>query len=330
MNMLSIIVPVYNKEKYIDECIQSLLAQIYTEFELILVNDGSTDGSLLKCVEYAKKDSRIRLIDQQNQGVSAARNKGLEAATGSYIGFIDSDDTIAPDMYEALIKNALEQNADISVCGMDVIMLNKPVSTLKYSEKVSYRHRDALYMFLNGAFNYSANNKIVRSDIIKHIRFEGAIYEDILFMSKVFLAADVVTFDPIVGYYYRVRDNSTSMSRFGKPYFETIKVSSEIVELVSREDSEVIAAAKAFDVMANISLLNLLLIAGKNKFSSTYAEVCCHLNRRKVFIKNDPHVARKHKYAYLLHKLSPSLYSSFMYLYCWITGSEVITRTRNK
>ncbi|MFD0766880.1 glycosyltransferase [Mucilaginibacter lutimaris] len=329
MKMLSIIVPVYNKEKYIDECIQSLLAQTYTEFELIIVNDGSTDESLLKCIEYAQKDSRIRLIDQQNQGVSAARNKGLEAATGSYIGFIDSDDTIAPDMYEILIKNALEQNADISVCGMDVIMPNKPITTLKYSEKISYTHRDALYMFLKGTFNYSANNKIVRSDIIKQIRFEGAIYEDILFMCKVFLAADVVTFDPIVGYYYRVRNNSTSMSRFGEPYFETIKVSSQIVELVNREDSEVIAAAKAFDVMANISLLNLLLIARKNKFSSTYIKVCSHLNKLKTFIKDDPHVAKKHKYAFLLHNLSPSLYSLIMYLYCLITRSEVITRTRS-
>ena len=114
--MYSVIVPVYNVEKYIDRCISSVLAQTDTDFELILVDDGSSDKSGDICLKYASNDSRIRYIRTENHGVSHARNTGIENAHGEYIGFVDGDDSIAPDMYEQLISVAKKNNADVVIC----------------------------------------------------------------------------------------------------------------------------------------------------------------------------------------------------------------------
>lgn len=327
MVSLSIIVPVYNKERFIDDTIRSILNQTFADFELILVNDGSTDGSYQKCLKYKELDSRIVVIDQQNAGVSAARNSGLDKAGGAYIGFIDSDDTIEPDMYETLINNARENNADVSVCRMRVVFPYKTVSPSEYAGSVNYGYEDALPMFLKGDFDYSANNKIFKLDIARSIQFEGSIYEDILYVCKAFLAAKKVVFEGVVKYNYIVRDNSVSMSSFNPKYFETISVSGKMVELVTGEKEKSLIWAKAFDVSANISLLNLLLMAGKHNYIDQYDLVVNNLKKYTSFIKETGVVKKKHKYAFLLHTASPRIYSAFMYLYCLVTRSEVIKRT---
>jgi glycosyltransferase involved in cell wall biosynthesis len=116
MPKLSVIVPVYNTEKYLRECIDSILAQTFTDFELILVNDGSTDGSGAICDAYATQDERIRVIHQQNGGVTRARKCGVRNAVGMYFGFVDSDDWIHPEMYAQMIGKCVETGADIVVC----------------------------------------------------------------------------------------------------------------------------------------------------------------------------------------------------------------------
>lgn len=118
MPELSIIVPVYKVEKYLPRCIDSILAQTFGDFELILIDDGSPDGCGRICDEYAQKDKRIVAIHQKNMGVSAARNAGLDIARGRYIGFVDSDDWIEPQMYEAMMDAIRENGADMAVCGV--------------------------------------------------------------------------------------------------------------------------------------------------------------------------------------------------------------------
>lgn len=116
---LSIIVPVYKVEKYIRRCLDSIINQTFTDFELILVDDGSPDTSGEICEGYAKKDERIRVIHQENKGLSGARNTGVEVSKGEYIGFVDSDDWIELEMYEKLITAAEKYGADIVKCGLD-------------------------------------------------------------------------------------------------------------------------------------------------------------------------------------------------------------------
>ena len=119
--VLSIIVPVYNLENYLCKCIDSILGQTYRDFEVLLVDDGSTDSSLSICLQYAETDSRICVFHKDNGGASSARNLGLEKARGQYISFIDGDDFIEPDLYERLLEDLLKTNADISCCQLDRI-----------------------------------------------------------------------------------------------------------------------------------------------------------------------------------------------------------------
>lgn len=119
MPELSIIVPVYKVENYLPRCIESILAQTFTDFELILIDDGSPDRCGEICDEYAAKDSRIVVIHQKNQGVSAARNAGLDAARGTYLGFVDSDDWIEPEMYQEMLHAAKSKGVDLVICGLN-------------------------------------------------------------------------------------------------------------------------------------------------------------------------------------------------------------------
>lgn len=327
MPSLSIIVPVYNKEKYVAECLDSILGQTYTDFELILVNDGSTDTSYQKCTEYAAKDNRIILVDQKNAGVSAARNKGLSIAKGTYVGFIDSDDTIAPDMYEMLINNINAVDADISICRLRVVFPNKIVSPVENDGSIVYKHDEALQLFFKEQFDVSANNKIYKAELLKNIGFKGRIYEDILFVCKAFLAAQTVVFENKVKYNYLVRENSVSMSKFDSHYMETIIVSANMVSLMRDESKQAIEYAKAFDVMANISLLNLLLMSGKEKHLAEYHKVVGNLSAYRSFILTSGLIRKKHKYAFKILSASPKLYGALMYAYCLLSGSELIKRT---
>ena len=118
MPIVSVIVPVFNVEKYLDKCIESLIKQKLKDIEIILVDDGSTDLSGKICDEWKTKDSRIQVIHKKNGGLSDARNVGVELAKGKYIGFVDSDDYVSDDMFQILYQNIEKENADISICGM--------------------------------------------------------------------------------------------------------------------------------------------------------------------------------------------------------------------
>ena len=123
--LISIIIPVYNVEKYLRKCLDSIINQTYKKLEIILIDDGSTDNSGKICEEYAKKDDRIIVIHKENAGVSSARNRGIELANGKYIGFIDSDDWIEENMYETLYQNLLQFDVDISMCNYSIIRNHK-------------------------------------------------------------------------------------------------------------------------------------------------------------------------------------------------------------
>lgn len=329
MATLSIIVPVYNKEQYIDDCLQSILNQSFTDFELILVNDGSTDGSADKCRSYAEKDSRIIFINQENQGVSVARNVGVARASGTYIGYIDSDDTIEPDMYELLIENALSVDADISACRLRVLFPNKIVGPESDGKTTVFDREQGLSACLSGILDRSANNKIYRRSVVNDIKFEGQIYEDILYTCKAFLNARVSIAVNSVKYNYIVRDNSVSMSKFNEKYLQTVAVSDQMVKLVAAHAAPCLPEAQVFDIVTNISLLNLLLLGNKEKYPAQYKMVADKLNNYKSVISHSVLLGKKYKVSYWLFAISPKLYTSLMYLYGLATGAEVIKRTQS-
>lgn len=194
MPELSIIVPVYKVEKYLPKCIDSILAQTFTDFELILVDDGSPDRCGEICDEYAGKDSRIRVIHQKNQGVSVARNAGLDIAKGKYIGFVDSDDWIEPKMYETMISTAEKEQSDIVICGIrhyneeNVFIYDELTAFGKYNNEQMLKYLYSMPNILGGCIW----NKIYRFSKIKKIRYKRGIafVEDRLYLFDVFRVCD--------------------------------------------------------------------------------------------------------------------------------------------
>ena len=191
--LISVIIPVYNVEKYLHRCLDSVIAQTYQNLEIICVDDGSIDESGRICDQYAVRDARIKVIHQENQGLSAARNRGLDAAEGEYIAFVDSDDYILEDMYKKMLDKLLNYSVDLCVCqwqyefsdGRQVVK-KKNIDPTIYGCKTSLEFARFLYRgnYENGVV-VAAWNKLYRRALLDKIRFEGRIHEDEAFCGRI-------------------------------------------------------------------------------------------------------------------------------------------------
>jgi glycosyltransferase involved in cell wall biosynthesis len=212
---VSIIVPVYNTEKHLKECLDSIINQTLKEIEIFIINDGSTDHSKEIILDYVRQDSRVTFIDSKNEGVSAARNKGIEKSSGRYIGFVDADDYIAPGMYQRLFEIAEENKNSIVICNATHVDEKAGFRKRLQLANETFLIRDKASLILDFlSFKYdSANwNKLYDSNIIKryNLRFDSplAIWEDLLFNLKFIVYADKMTTLSEALYYYRVHDTS--------------------------------------------------------------------------------------------------------------------------
>ena len=214
MPELSIIVPIYNVEAYLPRCIDSVLAQTFTDFELILIDDGSPDrcGEIME--EYAAKDSRIVTIHQENKGVSAARNAGLRIARGTYIGFVDPDDWIEKEMYSQILQSMKEQNAEIGCCSYAFVDQGNKIQTMDLSVPGVMSREGfleeifAIPRTLQGA----VWNKVFLKEYIKHYFNESVkIGEDWLFLWQ--YCKNIITAVFIKDTYYFVYENNMSATR---------------------------------------------------------------------------------------------------------------------
>ena len=180
-DLISVIVPVYKVEKYLEKCIESIIKQTHTNLQIILVNDGSPDNCGKICDEYAKKDSRIEVIHKINGGLSDARNVGINRANGRYIGFVDSDDYIKEDMYEKLINLIKEYDADISICNLyDVIDGKKYVRNNENGIQEYSRLEILKEVLLDKNIQSYAWNKLYKKELFDEIKYPiGKKYEDI-------------------------------------------------------------------------------------------------------------------------------------------------------
>lgn len=214
--LISIIVPVYGVEKYLLRCIDSILAQTYKNLEIILVDDGSPDRCPQICDEYAQKDSRIKVIHKSNGGLSDARNFGLDIASGAYIGFVDSDDYILPDMYEYLYNGLLLAHADISVCGVKdeyIDVQPEPFSDFFYIQQETFLDKkNAVEKILNDTVIVShVWDKLFKASVLQKLRFPiGRRFEDMFFTHLAINNAQSVILLPHKKYVYVHRSASIS------------------------------------------------------------------------------------------------------------------------
>ncbi|MEA5015964.1 MAG: glycosyltransferase family A protein [Candidatus Limiplasma sp.] len=213
--LITIIVPVYNQRDYLPQCVDSLLAQTYANLEIILVDDGSTDGTDDMCDECARKDGRIVVHHQPNSGVCAARNWGLDHAHGQYVGFVDSDDWIEPNMYEWLHQQITLHGTDIVACGIEEQRTNGTVARpCKLTEHMLMDAKTAFRCMIKGCyFNGWLCNKLYRSTILggdppTRMPEDVMNAEDQLFNSELFARGATLFYEPLPLYHYRIHAQS--------------------------------------------------------------------------------------------------------------------------
>lgn len=236
--LISVIVPVYNCEKYIKKCIDSIRQQTYNNLEIILVDDGSDDNSLTLCKEKALFDKRIKVFHKKNGGASSARNLGLEKANGEYIGFVDSDDYIDPDMYKELLNILITNKLYIVSSKIRSVDLNhqilgeanntKEINILNYDDTIKY--------FFNHS-NYSMCTRLIHKSVFENLRFiEGHCFEDCLMTFEIYLKIKHSCYYQNTFYNYLERPNSVTRKKiFGKKERDSIFGADYIYDLVKEK-----------------------------------------------------------------------------------------------
>ena len=211
--LVSVIIPAYNIEDYIGRCLDSIISQTYKNLEIIVVDDGSRDytGEILD--NYAKKDRRIKVIHKENGGVSSARNKGIEAAEGDYIGFIDGDDLIEPEMYKTLVDLLEEENADIAHCGYQMVFPDRIDYYHNTGKKKIQTTEEGLKDLLSGEMiEPGLVNKLYKKELIKNCRLNETvkINEDLLMNYQLFKLSQKSVYYDITPYSYMIRSSSAT------------------------------------------------------------------------------------------------------------------------
>lgn len=285
--LVSIIVPIYKAEKYLPSCVDSILSQTFSDFELILVNDGSPDNSAAICEAYAQKDNRIKIIDKENAGASSARNKGLEKARGKYVIFIDSDDVISSLMVETLYSLALEYNADIAICGIErfTVTINNREEKYKNNHRKLCRYTGKEYLkeLILGNTDCSPCNKIYSKDIIGNIRFiEGRINEDKLFLFEIYQKCNNIVKTDEILYHYRFNNESVT-STFNIRSFDVLTNLKDIGEEIKEKKLGFDKEYQLSWIRANIIICRRICVNKKNEeFKAQYKD-CCNVIKSNIF-----------------------------------------------
>lgn len=315
---ISIIIPVYNVEKYIEKCIKSIVNQTYSNLEIIVVNDGSLDNSWKVITAIAKTDSRIIPINKKNGGATSARMEGIKIASGGWIGFVDGDDEIESDMYEFLLANAIKYHASISHCGYQMMFQDGRIHYFYNTGKIVQQDRaKGIEDLLCGEYiEPGLWNKLYKKELfdslIKHsIPYDIKINEDLLMNYFLFSKAQLSVFEDQCKYHYIVRENSASRSNLNEhKIFDPIRVKQLILE--NTEDEFLNLAKKAY-INTCVNVYSVLTLEEKQKY-------ILEKKRIRTFIKNNKRDFKllKGKRKILVYIISyfPCLYHSMYGIYC--------------
>lgn len=261
-SLVSIIVPIYNAEKYLDSCIQSVLRQTYTNWELILIDDGSTDKSGRIAEEYGFADERITVFHQKNLGVSLARNQGIDEATGNYVVFLDADDELIEDCLAKTVNIAEETNADV-VAGRSCE--NQEL----FQDRIIWTGAEALENSLKDhLFTYSACAKLIRREFIGKTRFtpDIRINEDSYFVFQLLCKQNVFVLTNDVIYFYRANSESSSTTVFSEKYFDILKVSDLKYKKIEEQFPQMHDLAKNMLLKARMNVLRILAVRTRDEY----------------------------------------------------------------
>lgn len=309
MYKVTVVVPVYNVEKYLIRCIESLINQTLKEIEIILVNDGSKDKSGKICEKYALKYKNIKVIHQLNKGLSGARNTGIKIAQGEYVGFVDSDDYVEKDMFELLYTQAKRNECEISCCGTKIIYENgvEKIITKQSGEKI-FSTKEALdNYFFSDSIDVISGNKIYKKELFNKILFpEGKIYEDMATIYKYIKNSNKIYFNSLAKYNYCKRENSISNNNFNEKTLDLIKYCDEICDYIEKRYPN-LENYKVGQIQWHIVVANKMIIANKidkNFISKVKEKIKKNIN---LVLKSE-HLSIKRKIQIILFLVDFNLY----------------------
>ena len=312
--LLSVIIPVYNVEEYLGKCVDSILNQTYSNLEIILINDGSKDGSGSICDIYGQKDPRVRVIHKENGGLSSARNTGMEAAAGEYITFVDSDDWIEEDAYAHLME-LMERYQVKLVCGgnydVDGGTGERTLGVCPEREEVVTAEEFVGRMFMWQGCDSSACDKIYHRSLLENFRYpEGRVCEDVAVTYKIVLGTDRAAFSERPFYNYYHRPGSITISTAEEITDKTFHFSqhTEAIYEYIREHHPVIEPQARYIRVKSLSHILLLLEQAdanvREKFAKEYRHARKELRKHTGFILNCPHLGKKEKVTDILLNLN--------------------------
>jgi len=285
--LISVIVPIYNTEKYLVECVESIREQTYSNIEIILVDDGSTDASIEICDEFSKKDSRVRVFHKENEGSAVAKNFGIQQSKGEYIILVDSDDTVSDKMIEVLYTHIKEKNADIAIGNYYIYDESDKNFYFYVTDKDFSVEELAIQEIMNRQagdwrFNSSAfilpTFKLIKKELFKEVQFSnGRRFDDEATMHRFYLLASKIIFINDNLYRYRQRSGSIMRSKFDLSWAR------DLVEVFSKKISDLVLAGLDISVM-RIRFVNLLkdykqtLEFHQLTDTEEYRDICFRLN----------------------------------------------------
>ena len=306
--MISVIVPVYNVETYLEECLDSIQNQTYTDFEVLLVNDGSTDGSKAICERYCQTDKRFRLMNQTNQGLSAARNKGVEISTGEYIVFVDSDDVIKTNYLEKLMHYMRE---DVDIVESQFTVSNEEFLAKSFKEPsilFEGNSQEAVKIFPKHVLNVNAVTKLYRRSIVEAVPYiDGVIFEDVYCgIGMLKYIRKIIKID-YKGYYYRQHQASIMHRTFTPKNLDIFTVSDQLIDLYSDRE-ELLPYIGSF--LVHLATMHYQdYIQKGNPYAKVYNQ---KLAEYVAITKKNPEVAKSSRMI-RLYNLCPRYYNTILF-----------------
>ncbi len=315
--LISIIVPVYNVEQYLEKCVDSIINQKYKNLEIILVDDGATDSSGKLCDELAKIDNRIKVYHKENGGLSDARNYGVERATGDYIGFVDSDDYIDSEMYEELYEAIKKENVDVVECNLKIIYPDRVELFTEQKYYNVYTKQEYLeeYLKIEKIFG-SACVRLIKSDIAKKLKFPvGKLYEDTYYAYDLIEKVDryVIMNNPY--YNYLMRENSITNTKFNPRIFDLIEIVEKFRKTTYENYPGLKEAADCRKMYAYFSVLNSILLEENYRDNEYYSEILSYFKRNYISLLKNKYINRNRKLSVILIKLNIDLYRKVLMKY---------------
>lgn len=311
--LISVIVPVYNIEEYLERCVSSICEQTYENLEILLVDDGSTDGSGVLCDNLALKDARIRVYHKKNGGSSSARNLGISMAQGEYLGFVDSDDYISQDMYELLYQAVMTYDTPIAQVGRDEIdeQGNKlPNICEPPKEKVFIESKDFLKEMLMHRGDCSFCTKLVKKELFEIGVFpEGELNEDFHLLVKLLMHIKGVASLPNQTYhvFYRMGSNTRKQDKeaFSRVFGDNVNNADMVERMVAEKLPELKEVAFRFGMYQRLEYLLHVPVSRMNKENEQYIEICKHVKKNWWHMLQSPYLTKKNKVYLTLFAIAP-------------------------